>query len=217
MSPCGSRVRTTSSGEGNMTRRWRLLVAAFAAAIAVSGSAALAHQPEEFGTPLTGRWGESFWFIDNFQTAPNPFNPANTHLTSSDIAFWDDLAFVATTAASGSSTISKPEPKLVSDVRCYGPHIPVTPTARQAGQRPRHRRAARRFPRLPRPELLPREGHRRGRLRRAGPGLGHRPEDRPARHGRSAVGLRPAERRLLALGDVQLGREGRQLHRRVVR
>ena len=35
--------------------------------------------------------------------------------------------------------------------------------------------------------------------------------------GASAVGLRPAERRLLALGDVQLGRQGGQLHRRVVR
>ena len=42
-------------------------------------------------------------------------------------------------------------------------------------------------------------------------------EDRPARHGQPALGLRPAERRLLALGDVQLGRQGRQLHRRVVR
>ena len=38
-----------------------------------------------------------------------------------------------------------------------------------------HRGAARRLPRLPRPQLLPRQGHRRRRLRRAGAGLADRP------------------------------------------
>ena len=59
-------------------------------------SAALAHDPDELhgGTPLTHPFGQKFWFFANFQTAPNPFNAANTHVTSSDIAFWGDLAYV---------------------------------------------------------------------------------------------------------------------------
>ena len=85
------------------------------------------------------------------------------------------------------------------------------------GLRARHRRAAGRLPRLPRPELVPEEGHRGRGLRRAGADLEHRRGDRPARHGEPGLGLRPDERRLLALRHLQLGRRGRQLHRRVLR
>ena len=48
-------------------------------------------------------------------------NLANTHLTSSDIAFWDDLAYVGDYGGFRIFDISKPEPTLVKDVRCYGP------------------------------------------------------------------------------------------------
>ena len=92
-----------------------------AVAMAMSSSAALAHPPEDFGTPLTSPWGMNFWFIKNFQTPANPYNPANTHLTSSDIAFWDDLAYVGDYGGFRIFDISKPEPTLVKDVRCYGP------------------------------------------------------------------------------------------------
>ena len=104
-----------------MLRRWKVLTATCAVAMAMSSSAALAHPPEDFGTPLTSPWGMNFWFIKNFQTAANPFNAANTHLTSSDIAFWDDLAYVGDYGGFRIFDISKPEPTLVKDVRCYGP------------------------------------------------------------------------------------------------
>ena len=77
-----------------MKRRWQVLAAVCAAALAMSGGAALAHTRRSYGTPLTDPFGENFWFIANFQTAQNPFNAANTHVTSSDIAFWGDLAYV---------------------------------------------------------------------------------------------------------------------------
>ena len=57
---------------------------------ALSGGVAMAHDPNEFGTPLTHPFGQNFWFFANFQTAQNPYNAANTHVTSSDIAFWGD-------------------------------------------------------------------------------------------------------------------------------
>ena len=104
-----------------MLRRWKVLTATCAVAMAMSSSAALAHPPEDFGTPLTSPWGMNFWFIKNFQTPANPYNAANTHLTSSDIAFWDDLAYVGDYGGFRIFDISKPEPTLVKDVRCYGP------------------------------------------------------------------------------------------------
>jgi LVIVD repeat len=104
-----------------MLRRWKVLTATCAVAMAMSSSAALAHPPEDFGTPLTSPLGMNFWFIKNFQTAGNPYTPANTHLTSSDIAFWDDLAYVGDYGGFRIFDISKPEPTLVKDVRCYGP------------------------------------------------------------------------------------------------
>jgi hypothetical protein len=104
-----------------MLRRWKALTVACALAMCVSSSTALAHDPEEFGTPLTSPWGMNFWFIKNFQTAQNPFNAANTHVTSSDIAFWGDLAYVGDYGGFRIFDISKPEPTLVKDVRCYGP------------------------------------------------------------------------------------------------
>ena len=346
-----------------MTRRWKVLAVACAVAMAMPGSAALAHDPEELGgTPLTDPFGHNFWFFANFQTAPNPFNAANTHVTSSDIAFWGDLAYVGDYGGFRIFDISRPTPKLVSDMRCYGPQgdpsvfdrdgdgnadtlvlsvdsVAGRPAVRrrrrssksaatgrypdgawegmrifdivepagaaadrdrlpglrlahehaaaraarsksmyvlnssyplgegptcgplgaqqgrkvnhgvvqvvevpfgdpaaareldgaadrlserrrrhvQAGRRARHHRAAGRLPRLPRPELVPGARDRRRGLRRAGAGVEHRPADRSAGHGQPALGLRPAERRLLALGDVQLGRQDRELHRRVVR
>jgi hypothetical protein len=89
--------------------------------MAMSGSSALAHDPDQLGTPLTSPFGQNFWFLANYQTAQNPFNAANTHVTSSDIAFWDDLAYVGDYGGFRVFDISKPKPTLVSDVRCYGP------------------------------------------------------------------------------------------------
>src|ERR687891_79641 len=105
-----------------MSRRLKVLAAACAVAIAMSGSAALAHDPEELGgTPVSSPFGQNFWFFANFQTAQNPFNAANPHATSSDIAFWGDLAYVGDYGGFLVFDISKRTPKLVSDVRCYGP------------------------------------------------------------------------------------------------
>jgi hypothetical protein len=104
-----------------MRHRWKVLTAVCAVAMAMSGGAAVAHPPENFGTPLSDPMGKNFWFLANFQTAANPTNPANTHLTSSDIAFWGDLAYVGDYGGFRIFDISRPEPELVSDVRCYGP------------------------------------------------------------------------------------------------
>src|SRR5918996_994683 len=105
-----------------MSRRLKVLAAACAVAIAMSGSAALAHDPEELGgTPVSSPFGQNFWFFANFQTAQNPFNAANTHVTSSDIAFWGDLAYVGDYGGFRIFDISRPVPRLVSDERCYGP------------------------------------------------------------------------------------------------
>ena len=105
-----------------MHTRWKALAAACVTAFALSTSSAIAHMPEERGgDPLTAPWGENFWFFKNFQTGQNPFNPANTHVTSSDIAFWGDLAYVGDYGGFRIFDVSKPEPTLVSDTRCYGP------------------------------------------------------------------------------------------------
>jgi LVIVD repeat len=105
-----------------MRRRWKVFTAACAVGLALSGSTALAHDPEDFGgTPLSSPWGLNTWLFANFQTAQNPFNTANTHVTSSDIAFWGDLAYVGDYGGFRIFDISKPEPKLVADERCYGP------------------------------------------------------------------------------------------------
>ena len=104
-----------------MRHRWKVLAAACAAALVMSGSPATAHPPEDFGTQLGSPWGMDFWFIENFQTSRDPANPANPHATSSDIAFWGDLAYVGDYAGFRIFDISRPTPKLVSDVRCYGP------------------------------------------------------------------------------------------------
>ncbi len=104
-----------------MTRRWMALTAVCAVAMAAACSPALAHDPAEFGTPLSGPFGDDFWFVENFQTAQNPTNPANTHVTSSDIAFFGDLAYVGDYGGFRIFDISKPVPRLVSDTRCYGP------------------------------------------------------------------------------------------------
>jgi len=102
-----------------MTRRWKAITSLCAVAIATSSSGALAHDPE-LGTPLSSPFGESFSFIANFQTAQNPFNAANTHVTSSDIAFWGDLAYVGDYGGFRIFDISEPTPTLVSSMRCYG-------------------------------------------------------------------------------------------------
>lgn len=62
-----------------MMRRWKPVAAACAAVMAMSGSAALAHDPDQHGSALASPFGQSFWFFANFQTAPNPFNAANQH------------------------------------------------------------------------------------------------------------------------------------------
>ena len=88
----------------------------------MSGSAAFAHDPDEYGgTPLTNPFGHKFWFFANYQTAENPFSPANTHVTSSDIAFWGDLAYVGDYGGFRIFDISRSTPRQVADMRCYGP------------------------------------------------------------------------------------------------
>jgi hypothetical protein len=104
-----------------MRQRWKILTAACAVAMAISSPAAVAHPPEDFGNALSDPWGRNFWFMANFQTSANPVNPANTHATSSDIAFWDDLAYVGDYRGFRIFDISRPTPKLVSDMPCYGP------------------------------------------------------------------------------------------------
>ena len=101
--------------------RLKALAAACVAAIGMSSGTALAHDPQELGTPLTRPFGERTWFMANFQTAQNPFNAGNTHLTSSDIAFWGDYAYVGDYGGFRIFDVSKPKPTLVSDERCYGP------------------------------------------------------------------------------------------------
>jgi hypothetical protein len=104
-----------------MRRRWKVLTTVCVLAFAMSGTAA-AHDPDELGgTKLNSPWGLNFWFLANEQTAQNPFTPANTHVTSSDIAFWGDLAYVGDYGGFRIFDISKPKPKLISDMRCYGP------------------------------------------------------------------------------------------------
>jgi hypothetical protein len=106
-----------------MQRRLKVLTAACASALAIAApGAALAHDPEELGgTPLTHPFGQNFRFLASFQTAQNPFNAANTHVTSSDIAFWGDLAYVGDYGGFRIFDVSRPTPRLVSDMRCYGP------------------------------------------------------------------------------------------------
>jgi hypothetical protein len=104
-----------------MARRWNAFVVAWVVAFAMSSGAALAHDPDQLGTPLGDPFGENFSFIANFQAGQNPFNPANTHVTSSDIAFWGDLAYVGDYGGFRIFDVSKPVPRLVSDARCYGP------------------------------------------------------------------------------------------------
>src|SRR5918992_3064199 len=80
-----------------MIRRWRILAVVCALAMAISSSAAMAHHPEEdygSGERLSLPFGEDFTAFAHFRTAQNPYNAANTHVTSSDIAFWGDLAYV---------------------------------------------------------------------------------------------------------------------------
>ena len=356
------RAGTTFPREGNMRHRWKALTAVCAVALAMSGSAALAHPPGDFGTPLSDPWGHELLvprqLPDGGRTRPTPptrTSPAPTSRSGTT------SPTSATTAASASSTSRGRKPKLVSDMRCYGPQgdpsvidtnrdgdadtlvlsvdsvlagsqcgaapgeqerddralsgrrlgghpglrrrrtrrrpkqiatvyqdcgshtntllptraasrctcstratrsaraRPAARSARQQGRKVNHGvvqvveipfrdpAAARELTELPivypgdadgtyKPvsehgivaplddflgchdlSSFPAQGHRRRRVRRAGPGVGDRPPHRPARHRGPAVGLRPAERRLLALGDVQLGRQDRQLHRRVVR
>ena len=104
-----------------MRRRLKVLAAACAVALTMSGSAALAHPPEDYGTPLTDPMGQNFWFKTHFRTAQNPFNTANKHVTSSDIAFWGDYAYVGDYGGFRVFDISRTEPQPVADERCYGP------------------------------------------------------------------------------------------------
>ena len=107
-----------------MIRRWRILAVVCALALAVSSGAAMAHHPEEdygSGERLSLPFGEDFTAFAHFRTAQNPFNAANTHVTSSDIAFWDDLAYVGDYGGFRIFDISRPQPRLVADERCYGP------------------------------------------------------------------------------------------------
>jgi hypothetical protein len=104
-----------------MRRRLQVFAAASAVAFALGADGARGHDPDDFGTPLPDPFGLDTGFHANFQTAANPFNAANTHVTSSDIAFWGDLAYVGDYGGFRIFNVSKPKPTLVKDVRCYGP------------------------------------------------------------------------------------------------
>ncbi|HYI20409.1 MAG TPA: hypothetical protein VD836_16955 [Solirubrobacteraceae bacterium] len=104
-----------------MSSRSKAVAVVAAIAFGLSGGVAMAHDPNEFGERLTNPFGKNFWFFANFQTAQNPFNAANTHVTSSDIAFWGDLAYVGDYGGFRIFDVSTPVPTLVSDERCYGP------------------------------------------------------------------------------------------------
>jgi hypothetical protein len=106
-----------------MVKTWlkAVPVALAIAATALFSSAAFAHDPDNLGTPLDDPFGHRFSFIANFQTDQNPFNPANRHVTSSDIAFWGDHAYVGDYGGFRIFDVSEPTPELVSNVRCYGP------------------------------------------------------------------------------------------------
>jgi hypothetical protein len=104
-----------------MSLRSKAAAVVCAAGFALSGGVALAHDPNEFGTPLTHPFGQNFWFFASFQTAQNPYNAANTHVTSSDIAFWGDTAYVGDYGGFRIFDVSTSTPQLISDVRCYGP------------------------------------------------------------------------------------------------
>jgi hypothetical protein len=105
-----------------MKQRCKAFAATFVVALAMSGGSASAHDPEQNGCSQLGApFGQNTLFCGNFQTSQNPFSAANTHLTSSDIAFWGDLAYVGDYGGFRIFDISKPTPKLVSDARCYGP------------------------------------------------------------------------------------------------
>ncbi len=103
-----------------MRRTLKVLAAACAAALAMSSGTALAHDPDQLSASADP-FSWNFSFIANFQTAQNPFSASNTHVTSSDIAFWGDYAYVGDYGGFRIFDISKPKPKLVSDARCYGP------------------------------------------------------------------------------------------------
>jgi hypothetical protein len=103
-----------------MTRSLKAAIAAGAALTTMFAGTALAHDPEQLGTPLPSPFGERFSFIANFQTGQNPFNELNKNVTSSDIAFWGDFAYVGDYGGFRIFDISKPRPRLVNDVRCYG-------------------------------------------------------------------------------------------------
>src|SRR5918998_1197829 len=95
-----------------MIRRWRILAVVCALAMAISSGAAMAHHPEEdygSGERLSLPFGEDFTVFAHFRTAQNPFNAANTHVTSSDIAFWDDLAYVGDYGGVRIFLISRPQ------------------------------------------------------------------------------------------------------------
>src|SRR5918998_5857421 len=103
-----------------MIRRWRTFAVVCALAMAISSGAAMAHHPEEdygSGEELSLPFGDDFTAFAHFRTAQNPFNAANTHLTSSDIAFWDDLAYVGDYGGVPAFQISPPPPPPVSDGR----------------------------------------------------------------------------------------------------
>ena len=57
-----------------MSLRSKAVAALCAAGFALSGGAAMAHDPNELGTPLTHPFGQNFWFFASFQTAQNPYN-----------------------------------------------------------------------------------------------------------------------------------------------
>ena len=101
-----------------MHTRLKALAAACVAAMAFSGGTALAHDPEP---QQNDPFSLNFSFIANFQTAQNPFSAANRHVTSSDIAFWGDLAYVGDYGGFRIFDVSKQKPRLISDARCYGP------------------------------------------------------------------------------------------------
>ena len=87
----------------------------------MSSGAAVAHPPEGLRHAADQPVRPELLVQLQLPDGADPFNAANTHVTSSDIAFWDDLAYVGDYGGFRIFDISRTTPKLVKDVRCYGP------------------------------------------------------------------------------------------------
>jgi hypothetical protein len=86
-----------------------------ALAVMLSGAVAAAHDPDELATADTGMYLRGFSLEATF-----PAGDAGARPTSSDIAFWGDLAYVGNYNGFRIFDVSSRVPVQLSDVRCVG-------------------------------------------------------------------------------------------------